>query len=163
MNTIASCLGNIFLITGPLGGLHWPLVYLSHKWPVIWGFCDLLVALKSCWTISGVASKLYAMMLMWYHYNVLPISKVHGANMGLTWVLSAPDGPHVGPMNHAIWALSIVPHGRDTLCHISHNSLPTHTLWNMHWDNSAHPSDYTYMNNLWIMVWLWHWMKRLSC
>ena len=29
-------------------------------------------------------------------------NKVHGANMGPTWVLSAPDGPHVGPMNLAI-------------------------------------------------------------
>ena len=29
-------------------------------------------------------------------------SKVHWANMGPTWVLSAPDGPHVGPMNLAI-------------------------------------------------------------
>ena len=28
-----------------------------------------------------------------------PDSKVHGANMGPTWVLAAPDGPHVGPMN----------------------------------------------------------------
>ena len=28
-----------------------------------------------------------------------PDSKVHRANMGPTWVLSAPDGPHVGPMN----------------------------------------------------------------
>ena len=31
-----------------------------------------------------------------------PDSKIHGANMGPTWVLSAPDGPHVGPMNLAI-------------------------------------------------------------
>ena len=31
-----------------------------------------------------------------------PDSKVHGANMGPTWVLSAPSGPHVGPMNLAI-------------------------------------------------------------
>ena len=29
------------------------------------------------------------------HY--LPDSKVHGPNMGPTWVLWAPDGPHVGP------------------------------------------------------------------
>ena len=29
-------------------------------------------------------------------------NKVHGANMGPTWVLSAPDGPHVCPMNLAI-------------------------------------------------------------
>ena len=32
----------------------------------------------------------------------VPDSKVHGANMGPTWVLSAPDGPHVGPLNLAI-------------------------------------------------------------
>ena len=28
--------------------------------------------------------------------NLDPYSKVHGANMGPIWVLSAPDGPHVG-------------------------------------------------------------------
>ena len=28
-----------------------------------------------------------------------PDTKVHGENMGPTWVLSAPDGPHIGPMN----------------------------------------------------------------
>ena len=32
----------------------------------------------------------------------LPDSIVHGANMGPTLVLSAPDGPHVGPMNLVI-------------------------------------------------------------
>ena len=31
-----------------------------------------------------------------------PYSKVHGANMGPTWVPSAPNGPHVGSMNLAI-------------------------------------------------------------
>ena len=31
-----------------------------------------------------------------------PDSKVHGAVMGPTWVLSATDGTHVGPMNFAI-------------------------------------------------------------
>ena len=31
-----------------------------------------------------------------------PDSKVHGTNMGPTWVLSAPDGPHVDPMSLAI-------------------------------------------------------------
>ena len=33
-------------------------------------------------------------------------NKVHGANMGPTWVLSAPDGPHVGPMNLAVRVVS---------------------------------------------------------
>ena len=34
-----------------------------------------------------------------------PDSKVHGTNMGPIWVLSAPDGPHVGSLNLAIWGL----------------------------------------------------------
>ena len=37
-----------------------------------------------------------------FYTNDFPDSKVHGANMGPTWVLSAPAGPHVGPMNFAI-------------------------------------------------------------
>ena len=36
------------------------------------------------------------------HHHPYPDSKVHGANMGPTWVLSAPDGPHVGLSNLAI-------------------------------------------------------------
>ena len=31
-------------------------------------------------------------------------TKVHGTNMGPTWVLSAPGGPHGGPINFAIGA-----------------------------------------------------------
>ena len=34
--------------------------------------------------------------------HAVPDSKINGANMGPTWVLSAPDGHHVGPMNFAI-------------------------------------------------------------
>ena len=33
-----------------------------------------------------------------------PDSKVHGANMGPLWGLQDPGGPHVGPMNLAIWS-----------------------------------------------------------
>ena len=36
-----------------------------------------------------------------------PDSKVHGANMGPTWVMSAPDGPHAGPMILAIRLLAL--------------------------------------------------------
>ena len=34
--------------------------------------------------------------------DLFPDSKVHVTNMGPTWVLLAPDGPHVGPMNLAV-------------------------------------------------------------
>ena len=30
-------------------------------------------------------------------------SKVHGTNMGTNWVRQDTGGPHVGPMNFAIW------------------------------------------------------------
>ena len=37
-----------------------------------------------------------------HNLEIVPDNKVHGANMGPIWVLSAPDGPHVGPVNLAI-------------------------------------------------------------
>ena len=36
------------------------------------------------------------------HCILIPDSKIHGANMGPAWVMSAPGGPHVGPINLAI-------------------------------------------------------------
>ena len=35
--------------------------------------------------------------------KIVPDSKVHGANMGPIWGRQGPGGPHVGPMNLAIW------------------------------------------------------------
>ena len=35
-------------------------------------------------------------------FSAIPDIKVHGTNMGPTWVLAAPDGSHVSPMNLAI-------------------------------------------------------------
>ena len=32
-----------------------------------------------------------------------PESKIHGANLGPNWGRQDPGGPHVGPMNFAIW------------------------------------------------------------
>ena len=47
---------------------------------------------------------IHCVLSVWAKYvYISPDSKVHGANMGPTWVLSAPDGPHVGPMNLTLW------------------------------------------------------------
>ena len=35
--------------------------------------------------------------------NMIPDSKVHGPNMGPIWGRQDPGGPHVGPMNLAIY------------------------------------------------------------
>ena len=39
----------------------------------------------------------------WNTFHKIPDSKVYRANMGPTWGLQDPCGPHVGPMNLAIW------------------------------------------------------------
>ena len=36
----------------------------------------------------------------------IPDNKGHGANMGPIWGRKDPGGPHVGPMNLAIWNLT---------------------------------------------------------
>ena len=52
--------------------------------------------------ITPWCSVLLFMLLCLNHYCV-PDSKVHGANMGPIWGRQDPGGPHVGPMNIAIW------------------------------------------------------------
>ena len=47
--------------------------------------------------ISYIGFRFGAMM------NGTPDSKVHGDNMGPIWGWQDPGGPHVGPMNLAIW------------------------------------------------------------
>ena len=39
---------------------------------------------------------------------IIPENKVHGANMGPTWVLWDPDGPYVGPMSLAIRDIAFI-------------------------------------------------------
>ena len=48
------------------------------------------------------ASTLYEYMSIIATLSYNQDGKVHGANVGPTWVLAAPDGPHVGSMNLAI-------------------------------------------------------------
>ena len=49
-----------------------------------------------CWSVFTICGYVQCVV----HYNT--DNKFHGANMGPTWVLSAPSGPHVGPTNLAI-------------------------------------------------------------
>ena len=49
-----------------------------------------------------------------------PDNKFHGANIEPTWVLSAPDGPHFGPMNLDI---------RDSLRYVYTTSMLRHNIY----------------------------------
>ena len=61
-------------------------------------------------------------------------SKVHGANMGPTWVLPAPDGPHVGPINLAVGVVFLPAQPASTF-HLGADSLRQpfyHAIWPCH-------------------------------
>ena len=61
------------------------------------------------YVLNQICCNQQSIILPWiYRVNILyfvhkqqtfPDSKVHVTNMGPTWVLSALDGPHAGPMN----------------------------------------------------------------
>ena len=73
-----------FDINGPLN--------VTEMVPVIGMGCMLARARLRCtrdYFATGICTLLY--------------SKVHGAKMRPTWGRKNPDGPHVGPMNLAIW------------------------------------------------------------
>ena len=60
---------------------------------------DFLVAL-TIWSVHNFAHVMTAELssrVQNHVRQVTPDSKVHGANMGPTWVLSAPDGPMLAP------------------------------------------------------------------
>ena len=50
-----------------------------------------------------MANSKYANVRCIWFDTTTPDSKVHGANMGPIWGREDPGGPHVGPMNFAIW------------------------------------------------------------
>ena len=77
--------------------------YPHNKHPTI--FDRKLNQFNSSWSIVPYVSwktVLISLVTRICITNPIPDSKVHGANMGPTWVLLAPDGPHVGPSNLAI-------------------------------------------------------------
>ena len=77
----------------------------------------------------------------WADFNYLNWT-AHGANMGPTWVLSAPGGPHVGPINLVIKVPLKLWHAWRTPSHnfmwmllLLHylNPSPKHCLANIYW------------------------------
>ena len=66
---------------------------VKHNFPIIWVYVTrihFIARVTACISVELVNTIPY------------PESKVHGANMGPTWVLLTPDWPHVGSMNLAI-------------------------------------------------------------
>ena len=86
---------------------------------------DAYVFLVTFWGIISKDLWNFYQLQLRYCISVVPIpdSKVHGANMGPTWVLSAPDGPHADPMN-----LAIRDGKNDCLCWVSFAAAAFHSI-----------------------------------
>ena len=92
---------------------HGQHLYLKWIW-IWWLCCHRQIQLSWKQTPLGAYEKHPMVYIasrqqsenLWNLYYEYPDSKVHGVNMGPTWVLSAPDGPQVGPMNFVIRVLS---------------------------------------------------------
>ena len=51
---------------------------------------------------------IYDSVITWHDkIKTVPDSKVHGTNMGPIWGRQDPGGPHVSPMNFAIWGFVV--------------------------------------------------------
>ena len=83
--------------------LYYQELLISNEWIYTTFNADLLILnLSPTHYRNTIKQNFNTRFLRRYLAKDYPDSKVHGAKMGSTWVLSATDGPHVGPMNLAI-------------------------------------------------------------
>ena len=66
---------------------------------------DILIPNSSMPSADTVMTKHACFVVSFFGY---PDSKVHGAKMGPIWGWQDPGGPHVGPMNFAIWVSMMI-------------------------------------------------------
>ena len=110
---ISAAMNNTRIYWSCLFNKHYP----SYKEDGIFK-TDVCVHIHKVYVIRVVISNIKVSGVVSRKYEDCPDSKVHGANMVPTWVLSAPDGPHVGPMNlairvgqcHGCWCIVLTNH-----------------------------------------------------
>ena len=97
--------------------LYWDGAWFAHCFIIVWIMRCLqnsikitaLVLRQSYYRIAAAKSRrigvdrLNKMNSIIWLQQTNPDNKDYGANMGPTWVLSSPGGPHAGPMKPAIW------------------------------------------------------------
>ena len=91
-------------------------------------------------------------LTQWITDVLFPDSKAHRANMGPIWGWQDPDGPHVGPMNIAIWVvLSHVWSTRDKSCYLLSLYFTVNDREDIYW-KSNHTAD------IGKVIWQFMWM-----
>ena len=114
------------------------------------------------WTCSSTSCAMHRSINMTAYTS--PDSTVHGANMGPTWVLSAPDGPHVGPMDLVIW-VPIYPKVRKNVSVLADFRALFQIGWNA---STGQPWPWkslyvwTLMVTVDICTWSWHFLDTVG-
>ena len=101
--------------------------------------------------------------------QVNPGSKAPGANMGPSWGQQDPDGPHVGPLNFAIWVDTWITrqvYFKATFInkcnlHICHTTMHTHGYWHsflhiMYWNMSTPSVSKVFIKNTKVHLSVWN-------
>ena len=91
----------------------WTILICNQLYPtfairdldIIYEFSDSLFFISHCYfpLCTHLPTKLVWVEVTQQHIQTVPDNKVHGANMGPIWGRQDPGGPHIGPMNFAIW------------------------------------------------------------
>ena len=114
------------------GGITWnvniclmfPLKHLARKGLTMWQLSLWDKVWNRGWSVVGRWKHHFILHCKVSYFpaiclgtrNKIPDSKVHGANMGPNWVLSSPNGPHVGPMSLALRDTCILTNCDKTMC-----------------------------------------------
>ena len=97
--------------------LYWTTVWLIFYWKygVIQSSTTIIEIIQGygiCVTLILIQGLVYPtrhyIIVCLYSMEYIPDSKVHGASMGPIWGRQDPGGPHVGPMNFAIWDVTLL-------------------------------------------------------
>ena len=112
--------------------LAYPLLTLRHGWVITFHINSetglvfmLFLESWSSWSLLINKTRVNPCT------NFDPDSKAHGFNMGPIWVLSVPDGPHVGPMDFAIWGVISLSPSAYTLVRSATITITNTTTWMM--------------------------------
>ena len=99
------------VISNNSSDIMWIILYI--KWTVAFIILPMYLTLAYCLSCCYICTNmLWSDFVEYYYVYILvtllgnsPDSKVHGANMGPIWGRQDPGGPHVGPMDFAIWEI----------------------------------------------------------
>ena len=87
------------MVPSTVGDIKWATIHCSQTPEWVWSLVEMdCYSIFPCCCPSTFKTHWINSVLC----HTIPDSKVHGANMGPTGVLSTQNGPHVGPMNPAI-------------------------------------------------------------